>query len=134
MPPGLQTKSNTKGAALVIPPAAGPDPRVRGAEELPHTPRVSLGVAARRQAQYAYGGPADAEPTFGGAPAIALDRASLGTLELAWRFVSPFFILFGHTVIREVRLCTHHLAQLWKMLGVICSCSQQSWLALSATK
>ena len=27
--------------------------------------------------QYAYGGPADAEPTFGGTPAIQLDRASL---------------------------------------------------------
>ena len=90
MPPGLQTKSNTKGAALVIPPAAGPDPRVRGAEELPHTPRVSLGVAARRQAQYAYGGPADAEPTFGGAPAIDLDRASLGVLEqVPFKTVQP---------------------------------------------
>ncbi|WP_204375864.1 hypothetical protein, partial [Pseudomonas syringae] len=34
------------------------------------------GVTAHRQAECASGGPADAEPTFGGAPAIQLDRAS----------------------------------------------------------
>ena len=50
--------------------------QVRGVVKLPHTPSPRLGVTAHRQAEYACGGPADAEPTFGGAPAIPLDRAS----------------------------------------------------------
>ncbi|MEA3172408.1 MAG: hypothetical protein QOI97_5356 [Pseudomonas sp.] len=56
---------------------------MRGVVKLPHTPRRRLGVTAHRQAEYACGGPADAEPTFGGAPAIPLDDAfnALGKFE-----------------------------------------------------
>ena len=78
--PWTAEQSNTKGAALVN--ALGsPRPRVRGVVKLPHTPRRRLGVTAHRQAECACGGPADAEPTFGGAPAIQLDRASFNGLQ-----------------------------------------------------
>ena len=40
---------------------------MRGAVKLPHTPERRLGGTAHRQAEYACGGPADAEPTPKGA-------------------------------------------------------------------
>ena len=45
---------------------------MRGVVKQPPTPERRLGGTAHRQAEYACGGPADAEPTFGGAPAIPL--------------------------------------------------------------
>ena len=56
----------TKGSALVIP-LLPPRAQVRGAVKLPHTPERRLGVTAHRQAEYACGGPTDAEPTPKGA-------------------------------------------------------------------
>ena len=50
----------------------------RGGEATPHTRAEAWGTA-HRQAQCACGGPTDAEPTSGGAPAIQLDRASLNS-------------------------------------------------------
>lgn len=73
--PWTAEQSNTKGAALVNS-LGSPRPQVRGVVKLPHTPRRRLGVTAHRQAEYACGGPAEAGPTFGGAPAIPLDRAT----------------------------------------------------------
>ena len=58
--------SNTKGSALVNP-LLPPRAQVRGAVKLPHTPERRLGATAHRQAEYACGGPADAEPTPKGA-------------------------------------------------------------------
>ena len=57
---------HTKGSALVNPllPSRA---QGRGAVKLPHTPERRLGVTAHRQAEYACGGPADAEPTPKGA-------------------------------------------------------------------
>ena len=40
---------------------------MRGAVKLPHTPERRLGGTAHRQAEYACGGPTDAEPTPKGA-------------------------------------------------------------------
>ena len=52
----------TKGSALVNP-LLPPRAQVRGAVKLPHTPERRLGGTAHRQAEYACGGPTDAEPT-----------------------------------------------------------------------
>ena len=52
----------TKGSALVNP-LLPPRAQVRGEVKLPHTPERRLGGTAHRQAEYACGGPTDAEPT-----------------------------------------------------------------------
>ena len=57
---------HTKGSALVNP-LLPPRAQVRGAVKLPHTPERRLGGTAHRQAEYACGGPTDAEPTPKGA-------------------------------------------------------------------
>ena len=57
---------HTKGSALVNP-LLPPRAQGRGAVKLPHTPERRLGGTAHRQAEYACGGPTDAEPTPKGA-------------------------------------------------------------------
>jgi hypothetical protein len=69
---------------------------VRRVVKLPLTPVAEAWGTAHRQAEYGLtASPADAEPTFGGVPAIQLDRASFNIkFPLIERACLRFLLLF----------------------------------------